>query len=104
MKHDYNVGPNFEGFVITRFLVPAVAFVLLVNNNVMNFKLFSHFNSVIPAAVVNQDHLVNNGEIDLVVSYFECFGSVVGRKNHHHLFVVDHVFCFSSLKNNKKTN
>lgn len=69
MEHNHNIGCNFERFVVARFLVSTVAFVLLVNNNVFNTKLFTDFNGIVFAAVVNQNYFVNYGKIDFVVGF-----------------------------------
>jgi hypothetical protein len=61
-----------------------------VNDNVVYSELPAYFNGVVTAAVVNQNNIVNNREIDFAVGYFQRFGSVVSRKNYHHFFIVDH--------------
>ena len=66
VKHDYNIPAKCNSFIVTGFLVSAVAFVIIMLNNMPDPDLPAYFDGIIAAVVVNQNNFVNNVEWDLL--------------------------------------
>ena len=60
MEHDHDIGIDLQRFVVAAFLVPAVAFVFLMLDDVFDAKLPGDFDGVVAAAVIHQDHIIHN--------------------------------------------
>ena len=71
MKHDHDVGGQFEGHVVTGFLVPPISPVPGMRNYMLDAQLFGLPDGVVLAEVVHQDHVVNDVERDFPVCLSE---------------------------------
>ena len=90
MEHHDDVRPDLERLVVAGLLVAAVAFVLIVLDDIFDAQLLGHLDRVVAAAVVDQDDVVDDVERDLVVSLFQRLLRVVGGKDDGYFQVLYH--------------
>lgn len=67
VQHDHNVSTNLESLVVTGLLITAIAFILLMADDVVNAQFLPYVNGTVAAGIVNQDHFIYNFERNFFV-------------------------------------
>ena len=89
MEHDDDVCPPVERLSVTSLLVSSVSTILRMHD-VGDAKSLCHFHCIVAGRVVHKQQIVDNSHRNLGYRALESLPGVVGGKDDHDPFAVDH--------------